>query len=103
MAAEKPRNRAVGQWTSWRIRDRLDHQWMVRLVVEKIQPTNRVRVTRWRRKIARATRAESVIPRMVNPAKTRSTRDVASIDGRIGTRVLKYSTAVLAEITAVAR
>ena len=53
--------------------------------------------------MARATRAESVIPRMVNPAKTRSTTAVASMGGRIGTRVLKYSTAVLAEITAVAR
>ena len=53
--------------------------------------------------MARATRAESVMPRMVSPAKTIRTSAVVSMGGRDGARVLKYSAAVLAEITAVAR
>ncbi len=53
----------------------------VRLAEDITQNTNRVKVTRCRMKMARATRAESVMPRMVSRAKTTSTTAVASMTG----------------------
>ena len=101
--AENPKNKDLAQGFCWPNNCQLCHHIGVNCDEARAQRTNRARVVRCSKKMARATLAESVIPRRVSPAKAIRIKAVTSMGGKKGNKSFKYSAAVLAEITEVAR